>query len=134
MTSPGHMEAGPGLLASSNRCPRAQSKSLLLGSNTSIPLKCALQDVQGRHRGPAVPGQGTLVPNKGHFGPAQARSDSRGAEKGGAGHLSPKKGAPGVLRSLQRMTKGAGMPGSSRMQAGGTYPVQPISPVGRKGG
>lgn len=31
------------------------------------------------------------------------------------------------------MTKGAEMPGSSRMQAGGTYPVQPIPSVGRKG-
>lgn len=67
MTNPGHMEAGPGLLAPSNRCPRAQSKALLLGSNTSIPLKCTLQDVQGRHRGPAVPGQGTFGPHQGSF-------------------------------------------------------------------
>lgn len=32
------------------------------------------------------------------------------------------------------MTKGAEMPGSGRMEAEGTYPVQPVPPVGRKGG
>jgi len=32
------------------------------------------------------------------------------------------------------MTKSAEMPGSSRMQAAGTYPVQSIPPVGREGG
>lgn len=48
MTSSGHTEAGPGLPTPSNHCPRVQSKALTLGSNTSVPLKCALQDVQGR--------------------------------------------------------------------------------------